>query len=116
MKSNASAGFKSRPQPEGSAATHATSNVAIEEKKDKSEEEHFKELEEEVHRLLEQSATAKVKKNVNEALQKAKEAATKEKKIRQLREQTGSLDQVNIDLTFYVFYNLANMYHANGLH
>ena len=33
-----------------------------------------------------------------------------------MREQTGSLDQVNIDLTFYVFYNLANMYHANGLH
>ena len=23
---------------------------------------------------------------------------------------------MNIDLTFYVFYNLANMYHANGLH
>ena len=37
-------------------------------------------------------------------------------KIRQLREQNNSLDQVNIDLTFYVFYNLANMYHANGLH
>ena len=53
---------------------------------------------------------------MNEALQKAKEAATKEKKIRSLRENTGCLDQVNIDLTFYVFYNLANMYHANGLH
>jgi len=26
------------------------------------------------------------------------------------------LDQVNIDLTFYVFYNLANLYHANGLY
>jgi intraflagellar transport protein 88 len=73
-------------------------------------------MEEEVHRLLEQSATAKVRKNMNEALQKAKEAASKEKKIRQLREQTGSLDQVNIDLTFYVFYNLANMYHANNLY
>lgn len=115
MKSNASAGFKSKPPPEGIASTVPT-GPAIDEKKDKSEEEHFKELEEEVHRLLEESATAKVKKNVNEALQKAKEAATKEKKIRQLREQTGSLDQVNIDLTFYVFYNLANMYHANGLH
>ena len=54
--------------------------------KEKSEEEHFKELEEEVHRLLEQSATAKVAKNNNDALQKAKEAATKEKKIRSLRE------------------------------
>ena len=73
-------------------------------------------MEEEVHRLLEQSATLKVKKNLNEALMKAKEAASKEKKIRQLREAKGSLDQVNIDLTFYVFYNLANQYHANGLH
>ena len=85
MKSNASAGFKSKPLPEGIAQTHAT-GPAINETKDKSEEEHFKELEEEVHRLLEESATAKVKKNVNEGLQKAKEAATKEKKIRQLRE------------------------------
>lgn len=73
-------------------------------------------MEEEVHRLLEESAVAKVKKNVNEALTKAKDAAAKERKIRNLREQTGSLDQVNIDLTFYVFYNLANMYHVNGLH
>ena len=59
MKSNASAGFKSKPLPEGIAATHG-SQPNIEEKKEKSEEEHFKELEEEVHRLLEQSATAKV--------------------------------------------------------
>jgi hypothetical protein len=58
----------------------------------------------------------KVKKDATTALSKAKEAASKEKKVRQLRESTGSLDQVNIDLTFYVFYNLANMYHANGLH
>ena len=91
MKSNASAGFKSKPVPEGTAATHVT-QPNIEEKKEKSEEEQFKELEEEVHRLLEASATAKVAKNNNEALQKAKEAATKEKKIRSLREQTGSLD------------------------
>lgn len=47
---------------------------------------------------------------------KAKEAANKEKKIRQIRESTGNLDQVNIDLTFYVFYNLANMYHANQMY
>ena len=73
-------------------------------------------MEEEVHRLLEGSAEQKVKKNFTEALNKAKEAASKETNIRQLREQNGSLDQVNIDLTFYVFYNLANMYHANGLH
>jgi intraflagellar transport protein 88 len=114
MKSNASAGFKSKPVQEGVLAGQQP--TIIEEKKEKSEEENFKEIEEEVHRLLEQSATLKVKKNLNDALTKAKEAASKEKKIRQLREAKGSLDQVNIDLTFYVFYNLANMYHANGLH
>lgn len=114
MKSNASAGFKSKPAPEGVLAQQQP--AIIEEKKEKSEEENFKEMEEEVHRLLEQSATFKVKKNLNEALMKAKEAASKEKKIRQLREAKGTLDQVNIDLTFYVFYNLANIYHANGLH
>ena len=114
MKSNASAGFKSKPVQEGVLA--AQQPAIIEEKKEKSEEEKFKEIEEEVHRLLELSALQKVKKNLTDALAKAKEAASKEKKIRQLREAKGSLDQVNIDLTFYVFYNLANMYHANGLH
>lgn len=113
MKSNASAGFKSKPVPDARAQA---STKPIEEKKEKSEEENFKEMEEEVHRLLEDSAKCKVKKELTEALSKAKEAASKEKKIRQLRENAQTLDQVNIDLTFYVFYNLANMYHANGLH
>ena len=62
------AGFQSKPQPEGAAGNLGTQKPAIEEKKDKSEEENFKEMEEEVHRLLEQSSTCKVKKNVTEAL------------------------------------------------
>ena len=79
MKSNASAGFKSKPIGD----MRQTSSVKpIEDKKEKSEEENFKELEEEVHRLLEDSARAKVDKDLNNALQKAKEAASKEKKIR----------------------------------
>jgi hypothetical protein len=86
MKSNASAGFKSKPVPDGdmylNQAVSGSAQPIIEEKKEKSEEENFKEMEEEVHRLLEQSATLKVKKNLNEALMKAKEAASKEKKIR----------------------------------
>ena len=113
MKSNASAGFKSKPNAD--QRSQVTSKP-IEEKKEKTEEENFKEMEEEVHRLLEDSAKCKLKKELTEALAKAKEAASKEKKIRQLRENAGTLDQVNIDLTFYVFYNLANMYHANGLY
>jgi len=102
MKSNASAGFKSKPVAEN---RQGSANKPIEEKKEKTEEENFKEMEEEVHRLLEDSARCKLDKNLNDALSKAKEAASKEKKIRQLRENTGTLDQVNIDLTFYVFYN-----------
>ncbi len=56
MKSNASAGFKSKP------ATKDIGGPAppLEVKKDKSEEENFKEMEEEVHRLLEESADFKV--------------------------------------------------------
>lgn len=112
MKANASAGFRSKPVKQENSGPAPS----LEKNKDRTEEENYKEMEEEVHRLLEVSATAKVKRELTTALQKAKDAAAKEKKIRQLREQTGSLDQVNIDLTFYVFYNLANMYHANGMH
>ena len=89
MKSNASAGFKSKPVGD---QRQVTSVKPIEEKKEKSEEENFKELEEEVHRLLEDSARSKLCKDINTALQKAKEAASKEKKIRQLRENAGTLD------------------------
>ena len=110
MRSNASAGFNSKQPADARAALAAAKPV--EKKKEKTGEENFKEMEEEVHRLLEESARCKVQKNLNEALTKAKDAASKEKKIRQLRENAQTLDQVNIDLTFYVFYNLANMFHA----
>jgi hypothetical protein len=80
MKSNASAGFKSKPIAD--PRTQGATNKPIEEKKEKSEEENFKEMEEEVHRLLEDSAKCKVEKKLTEALTKAKEAASKEKKIR----------------------------------
>ena len=79
MKSNASAGFQSKPKVD-QARTHAPPKAELE--KEKSEDENFKEMEEEVHRLLEESARCKVEKNLTEALTKAKEAASKEKKIR----------------------------------
>ena len=88
MKSNAAVGFKSKPAEKEKTGPAPPLEV----KKEKTEEENFKEMEEEVHRLLEVSADAKVKKNFNEALSKAKDAASKEKKIRQLREQNNSLD------------------------
>ncbi len=54
----------------------------MEAKKEKTEEENFKEMEEEVHRLLESSADKKIHREFNKALVDAKEAASKEKKIR----------------------------------
>ncbi len=87
MKSNAAVGYKSKPvASDGKSAAIGGPAPPLESKKDKSEEENFKEMEEEVHRLLEASAEAKVKKAFTEALTKAKDAAAKEKKIRQLRE------------------------------
>ena len=82
MKSNAAVGFKSKPV--GQDKTGPAPPLEV--KKEKTEEENFKEMEEEVHRLLESSADLKLKKQFNEALNKAKDAASKEKKIRQLRE------------------------------
>ena len=112
MKSAKGAGFTSKQKPFDPLANKGKfPSISIlgpapelEKKKGKSEEENFRELEIEVHTLLEQSAEAKIKKNYTDALSKAKEAANKEKKIRQIRESTGNLDQVNIDLTFYVFF------------
>ncbi|CAI2386595.1 unnamed protein product [Moneuplotes crassus] len=114
MKSAKGAGYQSKEKFDPLSGKGPAE--ALQKKTEKTEEENYKELEVEVHTLLEQSAEAKIKKNFVEALSKAKEAANKEKKIRQIRESTGNLDQVNIDLTFYVFYNLANMYHANQMY
>ena len=73
MKSNASAGFKSKGFNAGER--NGSASKPIEEKKEKTDEESFKEMEEEVMRLLEESARCKVDKKLNEALQKAKEAS-----------------------------------------
>lgn len=89
MKASQAVGYpgnKPKPAPGTGPAQ------ALEETKKTSEDDNFKEMEEEVHRLLESSAELKVKGQQTEALAKAKEAASKEKKIRQIRESTGSLD------------------------
>ena len=86
MKSNAAVGYKSKPVNADGKPASGQPAPPLEAAKSKTEEENFKEMEEEVHRLLEASAEAKTKRSFNDALTKAKEAAAKEKKIRQLRE------------------------------
>ena len=90
MNSNKAAGYNSK-QREG-VSTPTAPVLDKDKKKDKSEEENFKELEEEVHWLLEASAELKLSGKLTDGLNKAKEAASKEKKIRQIRESTGNLD------------------------
>ncbi|CAM9106211.1 unnamed protein product, partial [Choristocarpus tenellus] len=68
-----------------------------------------------VHRLIEESASAGVEADFALALDKAKEADKKEKVLCKHRERHGLVDQMNIELTHAVCFNLANSYHQNGM-
>ena len=54
--------------------------------------------------------------NLSLALEKAKEAGQKERVLVRQRDQLGVADQINLDLTYSVLFNLANQYAANELH
>jgi len=108
------------------------------EKKDNSPEDMARDLEQQVHRLLESSAEyayganqgrgghinrlmtknvrgnskdgSSKKKDVSMALEKAKEAVKKEKTLSRHREINSLTDQANLDLTYAVNFNLAHVY------
>ncbi|CAM6118773.1 unnamed protein product [Calypogeia fissa] len=73
------------------------------------------EMERLVNQLLEESASASVAGDHQAALEKAKEAGKKERLLCKHREQTGLGDQLNLELTFAVCFNLGCQYHNNGL-
>uniref|UniRef100_A0A0R3S787 TPR_REGION domain-containing protein n=1 Tax=Elaeophora elaphi TaxID=1147741 RepID=A0A0R3S787_9BILA len=50
-----------------------------------------------------------------QALEKAKEAGRRERTIVKMREQLSIVEQLNLDLTFTVLFNLAHQYMANNL-
>ena len=75
----------------------------------------FKKLEKEINSLLDKSAEAKLADNFSGALSLAKEAVSKEKKLRNLKEDAGAADQINIDLTYAACVNLGIQYQANGM-
>lgn len=87
-------------------------------------------MEKGVNRLLEESAIANADKDFSASLTKAKEvlgdihpiflyflrqAAKKERLLCKHREQNGMADQMNVDLTYSVLFNLANQYEANEM-
>ncbi|CAM9133796.1 unnamed protein product [Discosporangium mesarthrocarpum] len=90
---------------------------ALAEKADNGPEDLAKEMERQarVHTLIEESAAAGVDSDFALALEKAKEADKKEKALCKHRERHGLVDQINLELTYAVCFNLANCYHQNGM-
>ncbi|PAA49320.1 hypothetical protein BOX15_Mlig014944g2 [Macrostomum lignano] len=88
----------------------------LEAKADNSPEEKIRALEKEVVQLVEESCLALSRGEKGAALQKAKEAAKKEKDLLRKREDLSSTDQANMDLTYMVLFNLANQYQANDMY
>uniref|UniRef100_A0A3Q0KMH1 Putative tetratricopeptide repeat protein 10, tpr10 n=1 Tax=Schistosoma mansoni TaxID=6183 RepID=A0A3Q0KMH1_SCHMA len=88
----------------------------LESKSDDSSEERIKNMEKRVNHLVEESCVAACQGEITLALEKAKEASRKERVLARQREQLGVADQINLDLTYSVLFNLANRYTANGMY
>ena len=88
----------------------------LEVKTSNTPEDVARELEREVNELLEESATANAGNRAPAALDRAKMAAQKERKLGKHREQHNLMDQMNIDLTYAVCFNLATQFEANEMY
>jgi intraflagellar transport protein 88 len=69
-----------------------------------------RDMEKAVNRLLEESAAFNVRGEYSAALEKAKEAGKRERALCKHREKHGLSDQINVELTYAVCFNLANQY------
>lgn len=85
-------------------------------KSDNSPEDQAKEMEKKVHRLYEESAQALADKEMMKGLEKAKEAGKAERALCKFKENNGLVEQINIDLTYAIFFNLANANYHNKLY
>jgi len=118
LTSMAGAGFSSKGgQNRTFDPLNQRSNTAatLVEKADNSAEDLAKEMEKQVHRLIEESAMHSSKHEFTKALEKAKEAGKKEKALCKHRDENGLVDQINVDLTYSVWFCLANGYQQNGM-
>ncbi|KAL8578100.1 Intraflagellar transport protein 88 [Nucella lapillus] len=87
----------------------------LESKPEDTPEEKVRKMERKVSELIEESCLANSRGEFPLALEKAKEAGRKERILVKQREQTNLVEQVNLDLTFSVLFNLANQYAANEM-
>jgi intraflagellar transport protein 88 len=80
-----------------------------------SEEETYNKMESAIQTLVEESAMLTATGKPFDALEKAKEAAKKERLLTKQREQANLIDQLNLDLTYVVLLNLAHQYEMCNL-
>ncbi|GFY44727.1 intraflagellar transport protein 88 homolog [Trichonephila inaurata madagascariensis] len=85
-------------------------------KDENSPEERLKQLEKKVLELLEESCIAANSGEIKLALDKAKEAASKERALTRQRDQLALEITPNMDLTFSVLLNLATQYGNNEMY
>ncbi|KAJ1113787.1 hypothetical protein NDU88_002029 [Pleurodeles waltl] len=88
----------------------------LEIKNEDTPEEKIRQLEKKVNELVEESCIANSRGDLKLALEKAKEAGKKERVLVRQREQMSSPENINLDLTYSILFNLASQYSANDLH
>lgn len=88
----------------------------LEQNFEENQEAQIKEMEKKVTALFEESCLAAADGDYSLALERAKEAGRKERVLVRQREQLGIADQINLDLTYSVLFNLANRYADSGMH
>lgn len=88
----------------------------LESKGEDSPEEKVKILEKQVIELIEESCVAAERNDMQTALEKGKEAGRKERNLSRQRDQTQITEQMNLDITYSVLFNLALSYHRQQLY
>lgn len=79
-------------------------------------EDRIRNLEHQVMHAIDESCTAEYRGDFKLALEKAKEASSKEHSLIQLLEQTGHADSHNFDLTNSVLFTVAHQYVTNEMY
>ncbi|XP_012276571.1 intraflagellar transport protein 88 homolog [Orussus abietinus] len=88
----------------------------LEAAKDDTPEEKIKAAEQKIMELIESSAAAACENSMRVALERAREASSRERALIRLQEQAGLSDSHNVDLTFAVLFNLASQYTNNEMY
>ncbi|XP_038121820.1 intraflagellar transport protein 88 homolog [Culex quinquefasciatus] len=92
--------------------------VVMESKKEETPEQRYKNMETKIYALLEESiiASTGAKPDMSAGLAKAKEASSLDRTLLRMRDQDGGTYTHNFDLTFFVLFNLANVYAKNEMY